>query len=160
MPARTCANFRELCCGTQTKAAGAGSEALRERLAHITRQEVKGRTLSYEGSHLFRVVPGEAIYGGDLTAGNGIAGGAWALLLGCGGSHPRCVSGGCSIYGGAFADETHQVAHATAGCLSMAPPEPGANTSLYRVSLRPMPELQGPRARQPLIQHPPTTNGT
>ena len=125
---KTCANFRALCCGTHTKEAtrsrGALSEELRDRLAHISRTEVKERSLTMEGSHIFRVVAGEAIFGGDITAGNGI-------------------SGGCSVYGGAFADETYDVEHGTAGVLSMAPLKPGENTSLFRISLRPMPELQG-----------------
>ena len=81
-PRRTCANFRALCCGSHNKEGGsrAGQSAAQlERLAQITRKEIppsgSSPLLRLEGSHLFRVVPGEAVYGGDLTAGNGIAGG-------------------------------------------------------------------------------------
>lgn len=123
----TARNFRELCTGGSIKTSrsrGAQDEALRDALAHKMRQEVKATELSFEGSSLFRVVQGEAVYGGDIKAGNGIA-------------------GGCSVYGGGFQDENYTVPHSTFGVLAMAPSKNGENTSLFQINLRPRPELDG-----------------
>jgi cyclophilin family peptidyl-prolyl cis-trans isomerase len=62
--------------------------------------QMTGKDLCYKGSKIHRVIPNFMFQGGDFTHGDG--------------------TGGESIYGGAFEDESHQVKHNRKYLLSMA----------------------------------------
>ena len=74
--------------------------------------EITGTALSYKGNRFHRVCNGFIVQAGDIVHGDG--------------------SGGESVFGGAFPDETLAGAHAV-GTLSMANDGPGTNTSQFFV---------------------------
>ena len=79
--------------------------------------------LSFEGAPFHRIIPGFMLQGGDTTRGDG--------------------TGGESIYGGKFADESFGIKHERAGLLSMANSGPDSNGSQFFVTVAPTPWLDG-----------------
>ncbi|CAE7033568.1 CYP63 [Symbiodinium sp. CCMP2592] len=71
----------------------------------------KGRHLHFQGSVFHRIIPGFMAQGGDITDGDG--------------------TGGLSIYGPKFADESFTRLHARANLLSMANSGPNTNNSQF-----------------------------
>lgn len=71
----------------------------------------KGRDLSFKGCEFHRIIPGFMAQGGDITNGDG--------------------TGGRSIYGPSFADESFARLHARANILSMANSGPNTNNSQF-----------------------------
>ncbi|CAE6971893.1 CYP63 [Symbiodinium sp. CCMP2456] len=71
----------------------------------------KGRHLHFQGSVFHRIIPGFMAQGGDITDGDG--------------------TGGLSIYGPKFADESFTRLHARANLLSMANSGPDTNNSQF-----------------------------
>jgi peptidylprolyl isomerase len=87
---------------------------------------VSGLPLSYKGCTFHRIVPGFMIGGGDITKGDG--------------------SGGESIYGKRFADESFEGkagAHTGLGYISMANTGKDANNSQFFITLKTLPTLNG-----------------
>eukprot|EP00854_Cymbomonas_tetramitiformis_P003211 gene3211-4057_t len=117
---RTAENFRQLCTGE--------GGTLNTSATHSRGIGAKTRKpLHYKNCPFHRLIPGFMLQGGDFTNKDG--------------------SGGESIYGGKFADEslipTGKCRHNAAGTLSMANCGPNSNGSQFFITFKSTPHLDG-----------------
>jgi peptidylprolyl isomerase len=92
-------------------------------LCNGSRTGEAGKVLTYKKSIFHLIKPGVMSIGGDITKNNG--------------------SGGESIYGKAFNDESFKTRHTKAGQVSMVNKGPNTNNSQFRICSRDMPNLDG-----------------
>jgi len=81
------------------------------------------KKLHYSNTQFHRIVDGFVLQGGDIINGDG--------------------TGGYSIYGPTYADESFERKHACAGLLSMANKGRNTNSSQFFLTLKPCPHLDG-----------------
>ncbi|EOD37371.1 hypothetical protein EMIHUDRAFT_56686, partial [Emiliania huxleyi CCMP1516] len=138
----TAENFRQLCTGAWA-ALPAPPAALHTGCADRFAIGEAGGSLTFEGSRFHRVIPGFMIQGGDITAGERSQAFAQHSAL----SYTRSSdgTGGESIYGKTFADESFAIKHGGPGTLSMA--NAGAHAVLagsqFFITLEATPWLNG-----------------
>uniref|UniRef100_A0A7S4DSW7 Peptidyl-prolyl cis-trans isomerase n=1 Tax=Lotharella globosa TaxID=91324 RepID=A0A7S4DSW7_9EUKA len=80
-----------------------------------------GSKLHYKGTPFHRIVPGGWAQGGDIKSGAG--------------------TGGCSVYGKTFGDESFTIKHDRRGILGMANKGPHTNGSQFYITFKPLPFL-------------------
>lgn len=83
----------------------------------------RSAAMGYRGVPVHRIIPGFMMQSGDCTRGDG--------------------TGGLSIYGGAFEDESFRHKHSAVGTVSMANRGPNTNTSQFFITFAATPWLDG-----------------
>jgi len=125
---KTVENFRKLCTGevkhSHSAAGAAAVSASSSGSGGGSGGGGGGHALHYLNSPVHRIVADAWIQGGDIAGGKG--------------------SGGASIYGPSFADESYSaIKHDAAGVLSMANKGPHTNASQWFITLRPLSAFDG-----------------